>query len=155
MNNIIISKYKPEYSQSFYKLNKEWITEFWDLESSDLNNLLNPEKSIVNVGGEIFFAILNNHIIGTAAMIPEKNGVYELAKMTIHKRYRGNGISKKLLEACIDFAISKQAKEIFLISNRLLLIARELYNKYGFQEVALNSKKYDRGNVKMTLSLVE
>ena len=65
MENLIISKYKPQYSQAFYKLNKEWITEFWDLEKSDLHNLLNPEKSIVNLGGEIFFAILNNDNNGT------------------------------------------------------------------------------------------
>jgi hypothetical protein len=33
-------------------------------------------------------------------------------------------------------------------------VARELYNKYGFCEVSLNSKKYERGDVKMVLSLV-
>ena len=154
MKNIIISNYKKKYAESFYKLNEDWITEFWDLEKSDLHNLLNPEKSIINLGGEIFFAILNNTIIGTAAMIPDSVGVYELAKMTVHKNYRGNGVSKILLQSCINFAIAKEAKEVFLISNSLLLIARQLYDKYGFQEVPLNSKKYSRGNVKMVLSLV-
>jgi len=155
MEHLIISKYKPQYSQAFYKLNKEWITEFWDLEKSDLHDLLNPEKSIINLGGEIFFAILNNEIIGTSAIIPDKKShTYELAKMTVHKKYRGQGVSKKLVEACINFAISKHATEIFLISNRLLLIARKLYDKYGFREVYLDSAKYVRGDVKMTLSLI-
>ena len=154
MKNIVISNYKKKYSQAFYELNKDWITEYWDLEKSDLYNLLNPEDSIVNLGGEIFFAIMNDAAIGTSAMIPYKKGVYELAKMTVHKNYRGNGISKTLLEACIDFAKQKNAKEIFLISNSSLLVARELYNKYGFCEVSLNSKKYERGDVKMVLSLV-
>jgi len=154
MKNIVISNYKKKYSQAFYELNKDWITEYWDLEKSDLYNLLNPEDSIVNLGGEIFFAIMNDAAIGTSAMIPYKKGVYELAKMTVHKNYRGNGISKKLLEACVDFAKQKNAKEIFLISNSSLLVARELYNKYGFCEVSLNSKKYERGDVKMVLSLV-
>tara|TARA_Y100000994_G_C15677141_1_gene436248 strand:+ start:638 stop:1105 length:468 start_codon:yes stop_codon:yes gene_type:complete len=155
MNNIIISKYKPKYSNSFYQLNKEWINDFWHLEDSDLHNLLNPEQSIIDLGGEIFFAILNNKVIGTSAMIPsEISGVYELAKMTVHKNYRGHGISKKLLENCIYFAINKNATEIFLISNRLLLIARELYDKYGFKEVPLTSTKYARGDVKMRLSLI-
>ena len=35
----------------------------------------------------------------------------------------------------------------------LLTIARNLYDKYGFKEVDLDSKKYDRGNVKMRLNL--
>ena len=154
MNNILISNYKKKYSQAFYELNKDWITEYWDLEKSDLYNLLNPEASIINLGGEIFFAILNDTAIGTSAMIPYKKGVYELAKMTIHKDYRGNGVSKTLLEKCIAFAKKKNAKEIFLISNSSLLVARELYNKYGFCEVPLNSRKYKRGDVKMVLSLV-
>lgn len=155
MNNIIISKYKPKYSNSFYQLNKEWINDFWHLEDSDLHNLLNPEQSIIDLGGEIFFAILNNKVIGTSAMIPsEISGVYELAKMTVHKNYRGHGISKELLENCIYFAINKNATEIFLISNRLLLIARALYDKYGFKEVPLTSTKYARGDVKMRLSLI-
>ena len=88
-------------------------------------------------------------------MIPsEISGVYELAKMTVHKNYRGHGISKELLENCIYFAINKNANEIFLISNRLLLIARALYDKYGFKEVPLTSTKYARGDVKMRLSLI-
>ena len=45
------------------------------------------------------------------------------------------------------------AKEIFLISNDSLTIARNLYDKYGFKEVDLDSQKYDRGNVKMRLTL--
>ena len=53
----------------------------------------------------------------------------------------------------IDFAKQKNAKEIFLISNDSLTIARNLYDKYGFKEVDLDSQKYDRGNVKMRLTL--
>ena len=34
------------------------------------------------------------------------------------------------------------------------MIARNLYDKYGFKEIALDSDKYgDRGNVKMSLYL--
>ena len=35
----------------------------------------------------------------------------------------------------------------------LLTIARNLYDKYGFKEVDLDSQKYDRGNVKMILKI--
>ena len=58
-----------------------------------------------------------------------------------------------LMEQCIDFANQKNAKEIFLISNDSLKIARNLYDKYGFSEVVLDSPKYDRGNVKMILKI--
>ena len=73
--------------------------------------------------------------------------------MTIKKTYRGNGLSKLLLEACIEFAKNKNCDEVFLISNSSLKIARHLYDKYGFKQVPLNNQKYKRGNVKMTLCL--
>ena len=58
-----------------------------------------------------------------------------------------------LMNQCLYFAKQKNAKEIFLISNDSLTIARNLYDKYGFKEVDLDSIKYDRGNVKMILKI--
>ncbi len=79
--------------------------------------------------------------------------MFELAKMTVKEGYRGNGIANILMNQCINFAKKNNAKEIFLISNDSLTIARNLYDKYGFKEVDLDSQKYDRGNVKMRLTL--
>ena len=50
-----ISRYKKKYASQFYLLNKDWISESWDLEESDLNDLLSPETAIIKLGGEIFF----------------------------------------------------------------------------------------------------
>ena len=86
-------------------------------------------------------------------MIPFPNSKIELAKMTVQKEYRGNGISKILLKKCIDYGKASKAKEIFLISNSRLLNARKLYDKFGFLEVDLDSNKYKRGNYKMVLRL--
>ena len=72
---------------------------------------------------------------------------------TVKEGYRGNGIANILMNQCINFAKQNNAKEIFLISNDSLTIARNLYDKYGFKEVDLDSQKYDRGNVKMRLTL--
>ena len=146
-----ISRYKKEYASEFYLLNKDWILESWDLEDADLKDLLSPEKAIIELGGEIFFILKNNSVIGTAAMIPHKNNIFELAKMTIKKEFRGNGLSKILLNHCIRFAKTNNSNKIFLISNNSLKIARQLYDNYGFQEVPLNNQKYNRGNVKMVL----
>ena len=153
MKNIEISKYNSKYDQSFYELNKSWIEEFWVLEESDVKDLLKPRESILNLGGEIFFVLANSIVVGTAAMIPFSNSKIELAKMTVHKEFRGKGLSKILLKKCIDYAKASKAKEIFLISNRRLLSARKLYEKFGFIEVDLDSNKYKRGNYKMVLRL--
>ena len=155
MHNLKIVPFHKKYSSTFYYLNKIWIEESWLLEESDKFDLLNPEESIINKGGEIFFVLIENKPIATAAMIPVESAIYELAKMTVDIQYRGNGIANKLMDKCILFAKEKEAKEIILITNDTLVIARNLYDKYGFKEVALDSDKYLRGNVKMTLNLTE
>ena len=153
MRKIEITNYNSKYDQSFYEVNKSWIEEFWILEDSDLKDLLKPRESIIDLGGEVFFALVNNLVVGTAAMIPFPNSKIELAKITVQKEYRGKGLSKILLKRCINYAKVSKAKEIFLISNSRLISARKLYDKFGFIEVDLDSNKYKRGNYKMVLSL--
>ena len=152
MVKIEVISYNKKFSEDFYTLNKLWIEESWSLEDSDKEDLLKPEK-IIDKGGQIFFAVSNGKAVGTVAMIPSFKNRFELAKMTVKSQFRGKGIANSLMDKCIQFAKEKKAKEIFLISNDSLKIARNLYDKYGFIEVELDSKKYRRGNVKMTLQI--
>ena len=152
MVKIEVISYNKKFSEDFYNLNKLWIEESWSLEDSDKEDLLKPEK-IIDKGGQIFFAVSNGKAVGTVAMISSSKNKFELAKMTVKSQFRGKGIANSLMDKCIQFAKEKKAKEIFLISNDSLKIARNLYDKYGFIEVELDSKKYRRGNVKMTLQI--
>ena len=153
---ISIQSFNNSYISDFYALNKEWIEESWHLEESDINDLSNPQKYIIDKGGEVFFAIKNYKVIGTAAMVYADNKIFELAKMTVAEDCRGLGVANKLMDRCIEFAKEKAADKIFLITNSSLVIARNLYDKYGFKEIVLDSNKYgDRGNVKMSLYLNE
>jgi len=148
-----IVKHKSKYNHDFYILNKSWIEMYWDLEEADNQTLLSPEKSIIQIGGQIFFLLNKEKVIGTVALIPHKKNTLELAKMTVKKDFRGLGLSKKLMDKCIEYAKELGYSEIFLISNRKLKKARELYNKYNFKEVPIDSQKYLRGNVKLILTL--
>ena len=122
MYNLRIVPFHKRYSSIFYHLNKIWIEESFSLEESDKFDLLHPEKSIIDKGGEIFFALIEDKPIATVAMIPLKSDIYELAKMTVDTQYRGNGIANALMDKCILFAKEKEAKEIILITNDLSLI---------------------------------
>ena len=153
---ISIESFKKEYTSAFYSLNKEWIEESWELEESDINDLSTPKEDIIDKGGEVFFAIKDEKVIATSAMVYIDDSTFELAKMTVAKEFRGLGIANQLMDRCIDFAKGKNAKYIVLITNSALVIARNLYDKYRFKEIDLDSDKYgDRGNVKMTLNLAE
>jgi len=154
MSEIKLITFDNNYRNDFFLLNKEWIEEYWELENSDKKDLLYPEK-IAQSGGEIFLVLEKNTVIGTCAMIKISSKSFELAKMTISQKYRGRGYSKLLMKASINFARNQKAEKIILISNRKLVIARKLYDKFGFKEVFLDSEKYSRGDVKMELNLLE
>ena len=149
---ISIIGFNKKYSKQFFLLNKAWIEESWNLEDSDKKDLLNPERIVEN-GGQIFFALDNQNAIGTVAMIKSSDDRFELAKMTVKEGFRGKGIANMLMDECIKFAKQNSSREIFLISNDSLTIARNLYDKYGFKDVELDSQKYERGNVKMNLKI--
>ena len=153
-SNICIQEYETKFDKDFFVLNKAWIEKSWILEESDKKDLLNPKKIIDN-GGQVFFAVEDQNAIGTVAMIKSSDYKFELAKMTVKENYRGRGIANMLMDQCLDFAKQKNTKEIFLISNDSLTTARNLYDKYGFKEVDLDSSKYDRGNVKMLLKITD
>ena len=156
MDNLKIVPFNVDYKSAFEHLNREWIEEYFEMEDEDLKTLQNPESYIMEKGGEIFFAVLDGDVVGTSAMIQTSKGIYELAKMSVAKKFQGLGIGKKLLKRCIDFSKEREATEIFLITNDSLEPALNLYQSCGFVLNEQNDdNRYERGNTKMTLILGE
>ena len=124
------------------------------MEDEDFNTLQNPESYILAKSGEIFFAVLDQEVIGTAAMIPTSDKVFELAKMAVRKDFQGRGVGKLLLKRCISFAKERNALEIFLLTNDVLKPALNLYLSSGFVlNDEYDDERYERGNTKMHLIL--
>jgi hypothetical protein len=69
---IKIIPFEKQYALDFYNLNIEWLKTFFYVEPYDDEVLSKPETYIVNKGGHIFFAKLDNQIVGTVALIPTK-----------------------------------------------------------------------------------
>ena len=156
MDRLKIEPYDSKYKFDFEILNREWIEEYFEMEQEDLNILQNPEDYVIKKGGEVFFAILENRVVGTAAMVLTTMGVYELAKMAVNKDYQGMGIGRSLLQRSIKFALDENAREIFLITNDALKPALNLYYSSGFVLCPQNDdNRYLRGNTKMNLILGE
>ena len=152
MDNLKIVPFNKDYKPAFEFLNRAWIEEYFVMEEEDLKTLQNPESYVLEKEGEIFFAILDGEVVGTAAMIQTDKGIYELAKMAVARQFQGLGIGKKLLKRCVDFSKEREATEIFLITNDSLKPALSLYLSFGF---VLNDQnddnRYERGNTKMNL----
>lgn len=146
-----IIDYTDTHAADFKHINLEWLEKYNLLEEHDLHMLDNPRSTIIDKGGVIYLAEDNGNIIGSAALIHEHDGLYELAKMTVVPAWRGRGISKLLLEKCIDTARTLRAKKVILFSNDQLQTAIGLYQQYGFKHIAVTDSPFTTANVKMEL----
>jgi septum formation topological specificity factor MinE len=52
--SIQIESYQPQYKEAFKTLNLEWIQKYFKVEPHDVEQLENPEKYILESGGQIF-----------------------------------------------------------------------------------------------------
>ncbi len=150
---IEIIDYTDEYANDFKELNLEWLDKYNLTESHDLEVINHPKETILDGGGYIFLAKEGDKIIGTAGIANEGDSVYELVKMTVTPAFRGKGISKMLIEKCLDKAKELKAKKIFLYSNSQLQTAISLYKKYGFVHVDASNSPLVTADVKMEMTL--
>jgi putative acetyltransferase len=141
--------YETMYAADFKKLNLEWLDKYGLTEETDLLMLDYPEREILATGGVIYLAKVGEIIAGSAALINEGKGVFELAKMAVADDYKGKGISKLLIEKCLEKAKELEAKKIYLQSNSQLTTALKLYEKYGFNHVPVVDAHYTTADVMM------
>ena len=152
-NEVKIVEYDPKYQQDFRDLNEEWISRFFKMEASDYKMLDHPEEYIINKGGHIVFALLNNEVVGTCALIKTSDEplIFELAKMAVSPKAQGKKIGYLIGQELIDKAKQLKAKEVFLETNSSLIPAIKLYEKLGFQHIPVMDSPYERADTKMLL----
>ncbi len=153
--DIEIVEYDPKYASDFQEINYEWIEKYFIVEEMDRKALDNHQVYILDPGGDILFAKYQGEIVGTCALIKVDNERYELSKMGVKNDFRGKKIGKKLGEAIIKKAKMRNAKVIFLDSNKKLTPALKLYESLGFRHVnrQFEESAYQRSNVYMELNL--
>lgn len=145
--------YREEYKDAFRQLNVEWLDKYNLREEADMIVLNNPQANIIDKGGVIYMAKEAEEIVGTAAVVPQHDGVYELAKMAVAEKWQGRGISKLLMEKCLEWVKTKNAVKIELFSNSQLKAALGLYEKYGFVYVEVKDSPFVTADIKMELVL--
>lgn len=136
--DIEICEYTPAMKKYFRELNYEWLKEYFTVEPGDEKILSDPNGKIIKGGGVILFARLHEEVVGTCALIKHRNGILEIAKMAVTKKYQGRGIGGKILRALIEKAKVSGATEVYLQTSAVLENANRLYRKYGFERTELN-----------------
>jgi len=149
-----IIPFSSQYSTDFKLLNVEWLEKYFVVEPHDAELLEKSQENIIDKGGFIFLAKLNNKIIGTVALIKIDSQNFELGKMAVSPKVQSLGIGQQIMQYSIDFGKSQHWSNLILYSNTVLENAIYIYRKYGFIEVPIEKDNpYARGNIKMILKL--
>ncbi len=150
---VTIVDFNRDHGNEFHDINIEWIEKYFNVEAADRKYLEQPEETILKPGGHILMALLADRVVGTCALIPMENGVFELAKMGVKPEAQGRRVGWQLGQACIRRAKAVGARKIYLESSRRLKPAISLYRQLGFVEVAERPSPYSRADIYMELSL--
>jgi len=154
---VTIRDFKPGDETAFRKLNEEWISRYFRLETKDEEALANPQSSILASGGRIFFANIGDQCVGCCALLRSGPDEFEVGKMAVSSSWQGSGIGRKLLQAAIEAARSAGARRLFLETNHILTPAIHLYESVGFKPVPpdrIAPSPYARSDVSMEMILV-
>jgi putative acetyltransferase len=134
MNNIQIITYVDGLASEFERLNRAWIERYFVIEAADMILLKGPRESIIDPGGQIFFAQIGGATIGACAAQKLSNTDWELAKLCVDEKYQGQGVGRLLCENAIAFCGAHGAKRIIIETNSILVPAISLYSSLGFRK---------------------
>lgn len=150
---IRVSTYRPEWERDFVRLNIEWISQYFRVEEHDRETFSNVRKSVIDGGGEIFFAVEDGVPVGCCALVRHGGGnplgEWELAKMAVDGRSRGKGIGSLLMEALLAEARRRGIRKIYLEGNTRLEASIAMYRKFGFREMPITGRSYERVDIIM------
>ncbi len=148
-NTVEIIPFSTALKEPIKTLNLEWLKKYFKVEPKDEIVLSDPQGQIIDNGGMIFYAKYNDAIVGTVSLMKIDITTYELSKMAVTDGVQGLGVGKKLMLHCLAVAEAKGIEKLILYSNRRLLPAIHLYEKFGFVEVPLEGGVYERADIKM------
>jgi putative acetyltransferase len=154
--NVSIRPFQPGDEAPFRRLNEEWIKRYFRIEPKDEEAFANPQQTILDPGGQIFFATMGEKCVGCVALLQMGGGEFEVAKMAVSPAHQGGGIGHTLLQAAIDAARASGAKKLYLETNHTLTPAIRLYESVGFKHVSsaeVTPSPYERADVHMEMIL--
>ena len=131
-----IVPYSPRYREAFVRLNTEWLTRLYWVESFD-QYAMDHIDELIEQGAMAFFALDDSgEVLATCMSMPLEGNVWEICKLAARNQYTGTGAGSAVLRAAMEYAEKHGAKKEVLISCRGLKPAIHLYKKFGFHEVS-------------------
>jgi putative acetyltransferase len=147
---VTIQSFRSDHAAAWRTLNEAWLAEGgFAVEAKDRKVLDDPQGAVLDPGGRIFMAEQGGGAIGCCALMAMDDGGFEVAKMTVSPSARGQGVSRRLLEACEAAARAAGAPRLYLETSSTLTVAGSLYRRFGFTDLPPRSSPYARCDVWM------
>lgn len=146
----------PALAPHFMGLNRHWIERWFSMEPLDEALLGDPERYILQGGGEVWFAVKDGTPIGCYALMRVSPARFEFTKFAVSDSAQGTGAGKALLAHAIARAEALGAADIIIYSNTVLERACAMYRKAGWIEEPLSDADrahYKRVNIKLVRPL--
>jgi len=84
--------YQEDFRPAFEQLNRDWIESYFVLEDTDRAVFADPAGAILGPGGQIFFVVEGDTVLGTCAVLRHSPSECEIAKMAVAPAARGRGL---------------------------------------------------------------
>jgi len=97
---------------------------------ADFINNYNPERE------RCWIAEMDGEIVGSVFVVQGSETVAKLRLLLVEPKARGLGLGTRLVEECIRFARRRGYQKLMLWTNSVLLEARHIYKKTGFELIA-------------------
>ncbi|NRA19605.1 MAG: bifunctional helix-turn-helix transcriptional regulator/GNAT family N-acetyltransferase [Oceanospirillaceae bacterium] len=156
-DSLSIEHWHSDLKADFYRLNAAWLNKYFNGLFNDLDRqaLETPESYYLARGGYIWFAKLEQKIVGCIALANHDHGRYEISKMGVDEQYQGRGIGRKLMLIALQKARQLHANSLYLETSSLLPRALTLYQHMGFSQVEhpKGVSDYQRSDIYMELKI--
>ncbi len=85
---------------------------------------------------QCWIAEVDGEMAGSIFLTDEGNGLSRLRLLYVEPRFQGRGIGETLVSTCLEFARSVGYERMTLWTHTILVSARRIYARHGFQIVA-------------------
>jgi RimJ/RimL family protein N-acetyltransferase len=131
---ISILPFQKEYQNDIDEMMESIALEFKQ------NILTENYKKIIELAElqncKFWVAIVNKKVVGTIGLVELENQNAEIKKMFVSKSFRGQGISKLLLQTLTNWTMQNKFKHIHLGTMAQFEVAQRFYEKNGFKKIS-------------------
>ena len=128
---ITLKPFDPNYQEAVKLLILDGLEEHWGSidpdKNPDLDNICTSYKN-----SKFITAWQNGELVGTGVLLPVTAKTAKIVRMSVHKRYRRQGIGKNILNYLVNHAISDGYAKLVLETTETWEEAILFYKAYGF-----------------------